>query len=118
MTIERRFINAIIELNTVDRIIFEIDKELVNSTEEFKRDLFNTKEISDNRYIFERIGMCRDITQLYLTYNDGSNECFQSPWADGDDYHNSNQKTYINKSGNLVVDIRKPYHNNRRRKRN
>lgn len=116
-SIERRFINAIIEMNIVDRIFFELDKEIVNSTEEFECDIFTDEDVTDNRYIFKRIGMFKDITQLCLTFDDGSKDVFYAPWADGDEYHNFNQKSFINERRNLVVDIKKPYHKNRRRKR-
>lgn len=116
--IERRFINAIVEMNLVDRITFELDKEILNSTEEFECDLFTAEDMTDKQYIFKRMGMYKDITQLHLTFDDGSKEVFYTPWAEGDEYHNLNQKTYINESGNLVVDIRKPYNKNRRKKQN
>lgn len=90
--IHRIAMNSISELNIADTIFIEI---------------FNRKR-NPNLY---RISNYKDITQIWLTFNDSSEECYyvdyKEPEGHEDDLGapNINQSTYIQENGDILLTI-------------
>lgn len=60
-----------------------------------------------NRKPFERTLAYNDIVFIYFKYEDGTGEKINVYWQGDDDYDNPAQKSYIDKDGNLVIEIGK-----------
>lgn len=54
---------------------------------------------------FDRLQTYLDITNIYIKYEDSTDEFNVTPKWDGDDYSNFLQKSYFNENGNLIIEI-------------
>lgn len=59
-----------------------------------------------NQSLKERLESCNDITSVYLTYNNGKEECIYVPWKEDNDYINKYQKTQF-ESDSITIKIEK-----------
>lgn len=57
--------------------------------------------------LIDRIIRCRDITWVYLTYDDGSELAFAAPWDDQQAERNTYEKHDLLSDGTLIVTISK-----------
>lgn len=87
----------------------EVYKTLEKINLIIKKGADNSKylRLETNRKPFERTLAYNDIVSIYFKYEDGTEEKINVYWQGDDDYDNPAQKSYIDKDGNLVIEIEK-----------
>lgn len=103
---EKKFIKhkADINLNT-----FYILSELFLELNKSANKEYYPFDINDEKYKttkFDRIKDCRDITQIYIEYDNGKEDIFYIDFKDDDDFINNNQNVKKDKDENLIIFIK------------
>lgn len=88
--------NCIAKYDTAHYVAFELFREANKPHYEFGMDSCETT-------VFERIADAQDITSIEITYQDDTKDIFYVDF--NGEYTNSNQDSYISKTGDLFVTI-------------
>lgn len=93
--------NCITRFDAAEKIAIEIFSEADKKYETYGGQSEHT--------VFKRLTKYRDITDITLIYDDGTNNVIQARWKDTDEYEceNKYQKNYISSAGNLYILIGK-----------
>jgi hypothetical protein len=113
ITVERKYLGSIYMSNFTE-IISRHRKSLIQSTVvnefaiEIHRSLDETvakQGLFDDYNPIQRLNKFNDITQLEITYEDGTKKHFYTHWHDDDEYNNRYQKNKLNQFGDLYIVI-------------
>lgn len=102
VSISRIALNCIHKMNSVKHTEIVICRDADKEYKPFGVDEYKTT-------VFDRISTDKDITSLYLRYQDGTEECYYPKWGGDSDYINTYQHSCITPKGNLVLVIDEEY---------